>query len=379
MLSVSDLFTPISEADVFESFLATLETLSIPARSWRQGGAYRNILRAVSRTYAGFTVVMSNFAKAGFLDDSSGGWLTLLAHYVYGVDRPTATFATGQVLFTNLGGGVYDMTAGTVRVTWIAGGKTYATTEDLHLHSVGATQTVAVEAVEIGSASSVAPGLITGFETQLVGVTVTNPLSVVGADEMDDEDLRQLCRGKLAALSPLGARGAYDFAVGAATRLDGSPVDINRNRVLEDPLTGVVTIVCASPSGTPVSSDLDAVRTSIELYARPDSVTAVVEGAVPAAFAKALTVWARAQPGVDATTIQADVDAALVALVAGYPIGGLRKDPDTQGYLFASNIEGTAKAAHPSIFAIDGVGADLAINPDGVATLAATVTVRIVT
>ncbi len=382
MWSVTTLFTRQTQDDVFESFISTLETLNIPARSWRKGGAYRNILRAVAYTFARLADDMVEFAKAGFLDDSTGRWLTLLAHFVYGVDRPVATFATGKLLFTNTGGGVYDNSnaaAGTVRALWTAGGKTYVTLEDLSLLNPGDTQLVSIRAVESGSASSVGPGGIDALETGLLGVEVTNPLSVVGSDELPDELLRQLCRDKIAALSVLGARGAYAFAVGVATRLDGSPVDINRSRIIADPTTGIVRVICASPSGEPVVDDLTAVALSVEFWARPDSVTSVVEGAVPVAFSQSLTVWAHAEPGVDAATIEADVEAALVALVATYPVGGLRKAPATQGYLFASNIEGTAKASHPSIFAIDGVGADLAIDDNGVATLAATVDVRIVT
>jgi hypothetical protein len=52
-LSVSQLFTPVTEDQAFETFLSTLETLSIPARSWRIGGAFRNILKVVARSYAG--------------------------------------------------------------------------------------------------------------------------------------------------------------------------------------------------------------------------------------------------------------------------------------------------------------------------------------
>lgn len=380
-LSVSALFTPISEDDVLENFLATLETLKIPARSWRKGGAYRNILRAVAKTYSGLTVVMSTFAKSGFLDDAEGVGLTLLAHFVYGVDRPEATAASGKVLFTNNGGGVYTgspYTAGKVRVLWTDGNKTYKTTEDLSLTSVGQTQLVSIEAVEVGSASSAGPGEIDGLVTNLLGVIVTNPESVVGADAMSDDDLRALCRAKLAALAPTGARGAYAYAVGIAKRLDGSPVNINRHRVISNPTTGVVTVIVASPSGAPLSSDVDAVTDSVE-FVRPDSVTAVVEAASTVAYSQSLTVWARAQAGVDATEIHDAVEAALTTMVASYPIGGLRKPPSTQGYLFATNIEGTAKTAHPTIYAIDGVGSDLALDEDEVATLAVTVTVRIVT
>ncbi len=377
MRSLSDLFSPPTPDEALELMLARLELLKIPARSWRRGGAYRNILRTVAITYSGIAGVVSELAKAGFLDDATGGWLTLLAYFVYGVTRREATFATGKVLFTNTGGGSYDRAAGTVRVSWTLGKKTYETTEALSLHGLGATQLVAVQAVEKGAASSVAPTGIDKLETQLLGVECSNPESVVGSDELDDEPLRQLCRDKLAALSPLGARGAYAFAVGVAERLDGSAVDINRHRVIPDPLTGVVTVVCASPAGAPVGSDLTAVEVSVEFWARPDSVTSIVAGAVPVAYAQSLTVWARAAPGVDAATIKTATEAALVAMAADYPIGGLRKAPSTQGYLFATNIEGTAKAAHPAIYAIDGVGSDLPIDPDGVVTLAAMVTVRI--
>ena len=57
-----------------------------------------------------------------------------------------------------------------------------------------------MRAVEIGAASSVGPGLVDTLQTTLTYVTVTNPASIVGSDELDDEDLRELCRNKLAAL-----------------------------------------------------------------------------------------------------------------------------------------------------------------------------------
>ncbi len=383
MLTLQQLMTPATEAQVTETFLSALETMGMPARSWRQGGALRTILRTVAISYAGFTSVMSEFAKAGFLDTAQAGWLTLLARYVYGVTRRPSTFATGYVLFTNVGGAIYDGSnagAGTVQVLATVAGKVkvYVTQEDLALSSPGDTQSVLVQAQEAGSASSAAPTLVNALQTQLLGVTVSNPLSVVGSDEQTDENLRETCRNKLAALSLLGPRGAYFYAVDVALRIDGSPVDINRRNVATDTTTGVVTVYCAAPTGAPLAEDLTAVRASVEVWARPDSVTAVVVGATPVAFAKSLTVWAKATPGLVAASVQSAVEAALVSMIAEYPIGGDVKPPSTQGYLFATNIEGTAKSAHPSIFAIDGVGEDLAIDPDEVATLAATVTVRLV-
>ena len=123
MISVSDLITPVTTDQAMESLLSTLESFQIPARSWRTGGAYRNILRATAGLYSGLSKVVAGFAASGFLDTATGGWLTLLAYFVYGVTRPTATFATGQVLFTNTGGGNYTNAAGTVTLLWVAGKK----------------------------------------------------------------------------------------------------------------------------------------------------------------------------------------------------------------------------------------------------------------
>ncbi len=64
MLSIDDLVTQVTEDQALEKFLSILETLKVPARSWRQGGVYRNILRTAARTYSGFTSVMAEFAKA---------------------------------------------------------------------------------------------------------------------------------------------------------------------------------------------------------------------------------------------------------------------------------------------------------------------------
>ncbi len=377
MLSVTDLFTPVTSDQALENYLVTLEGLGVPARSWRKGGVYRTILRIVASSFAALTVVVSLIARAGFLETATGGWLTLLAHYVYGVDRPEATFASGQLLFTNISGAHYTNAAGTVRALWVSGNKAYVTTEALNL--IGpSTQLVNIQAVELGASSSVGPTLIDALETTLIGITVSNPLSVAGSDEMADADLRQLCLDKLSALSLLGPRGAYAYAIRAAMRDDGSPVNINRFQLIPSPTTGIQTVYLAAPSGVPLTSDVEFVKASIEKWARPDTVTVNTYPVSTVAFAKSLTVWAKAGPGIESDAVSDAVIAALTAMVSVYSIGGIAKPPSLQGYLWATNIEGTAKAAHPAIFAIDGVGVDLAINAGEVATLAATLTVRLI-
>lgn len=302
MTPLDELLTPVTTDQQYEQFLDLLEAIGLKARSWRQGGALRTILRIVAGVYAGFSAIATAFIRAGFLEHAVGSWLTLLAFYVYGVTRIPATFATGEVTLTNSStGNVFDVGSDELRVLAISG-KSYTNVSPFIL-GPGQSLTIAVRAVEIGASSSAPPGTITTLETQMSGVTVTNAAAVVGSDEERDPDLRQRCIDKLGTLSGLGPRGAYAFSVRSATRPDGSFVDVNRLRVSPGSSTGQVTVYVASPSGAPAAEDLEYIRAAIELYARPDSVTATVLAATPVAFTPALTIWARRTEGLTEATL----------------------------------------------------------------------------
>jgi len=341
------------------------------------GGSLRTILRVMSGTFAGFTNIIVAFVRAGFLDLASGGWLTLLAYYVFNVVRIPATFATGNVLLTNSGGGIYTaVQIGQLRVIGSATKKTYTNTAVFTLNPGDTNISVAVQAEELGAASTAAPGTIDALETILPGVTVTNSTAVVGSDAELDPALQQRCKDKLATLSGLGPRGAYSYAVRSAVRTDGSIVDINRLSISPSSSTGVVTVYVASPAGAPSTADLDFIRASIESTARPDTVTVNVFAATALPLTKTITVWAKRTDGLSADDLTALVNTALVLMIRDYPIGGFTKPPSTSGFLYASTIDGTAKSAHPAVFAVDGVGGDLAMSPGQVATLATTINIR---
>lgn len=128
----------------------------------------------------------------------------------------------------------------------------------------------------------------------------------------------------------------------------------------------------------PLSTDLVFVNTSIENIARPDSVTVSVLAVNPVPLTRTLTVWAKRTDGVSASDIAALVNTALVNAISTYPIGGIPKPPSTQGYLYASFIEGVVEGAHPSIYDVDGAGSDVAMSPGDVITLTTTVSVNVV-
>lgn len=374
---IEDLIKPLTEEQVLETYLSALETLDLKPRSWRAGGIARSILRVCARTTATFTTVMAAFIRMGFLETAEGVWLTRVAKYIYGVDRKPATFATGKVTLTNAGGVHGPFVPYQARVKNTTTGKVYAITEAFTLNS-NQSVTLAIQAVEVGAASSSGAGTITGLETAMIGVTLSNAEPVNGSDEEKDPDLRQRCTDKLAALSVRGARGAYRYAVLSAQRPDGSYVDINRVTISPSSSNGTVTITCASPSGPPVASDLDYVRDSVEKWARPDSVTAVVQGATSVVVAKTIDVWATKTDGLTAADLAALVQAALAPITRDYPIGGIAKPPDTQGYLYSDYLAGVVKSAHASTFDVDGFGGDTAIGATEVVTLNVTVTPRFV-
>lgn len=375
--TIEELLTPITGDQMLEKFLNTLESLGLKARSWREGGALRTILRILADAFAAFIVSMLGFVRAGFLETATAGWLTLLAYYVYGVSRIESTFATGQVQFTNSGAGVYDpIPARSINVINAVTGKAYTNVNAFALNPADVLL-IDVIAIELGADSNATPGTVTRLETTLPGVTVTNPAAIVGEDAEKDPDLRQRCKDKLGILSGKGPRGAYAYAIRSAKRGDGSSVDVNRHFISPSSSTGIVTIYVASPAGAPTMGDLPFIVDSIETYARPDTVTLNLQAAAPVAFSRTLDVWARVTDGVDGAAISNAVASALLDMITLYPIGGLKKS-SVNHYLYATTVEGTAKAAHPSIFAVDGADPNMALAEGEVATLASTIVVHFV-
>jgi len=377
-LSLSDLVSPVPEDQMLDGLLSLIESFGVPARSWRPGGGLRTILRASARVLSNFSTAAAGANAAMFLDLSSKGWLTLVARYVFGVERVLATYATVTLHLVNTGAGVYTYGVGAVVARNPDTKKAYTNTAPIVLNA-GDVLDVPFQASEIGSASNAAPNTITEFTTVLLGVTVTNPLAAVGTDDQADDDLKAVCRNKRSAVSVRGPRGAYAFAVQTAVRGDGSPVNINRMQIVPDPATGIVSIYCASPAGAPSSGDLDYVRDNIEAISRPDTVTAVVAAATAVPISKTLTVWARRQDGVASSDIATLVNNELILAIESYPIGGVSKPPaSNQGYLYGDYVAAIVVGAHASIYDVDGADDDTALSPGQVATLATTINVRIV-
>lgn len=378
MRTIEQLTTTPTADETFDTMIGWLVAQGVPADKWRQGGVGRSILRAVAQVYVLLASLITLINGAGYLETATGDFLTLLARYVYGVERVVATFASGTVTLTNSGGGVYTWNPGELVVRNSVTKKLYRNTAIVTLLA-GATLTgVAVEALELGTASNAGAGEVSELAVVAAGVTVTNPSPIVGVDEQIDESLRAECLAKLGALSMAGPRGAYSYAIQSAKN-GGVPVNVNRWVISPASSTGVVSVRVASPSGAADAGDVTAIADSIENVARPDSVTLDLATVTTATYAYPLVVWARATPGVTAASLQTKVLAALASYAASYPIGGLRKPPSSQGYLYDDSVQAVAKSADPLIFAVDSTGgADLPLSFGQVPIITSTVDVRLV-
>lgn len=353
LFSLDDLTTPATRAEVEASIYAVMSVMGVNTTSWKPGAVVRTMIVAGSIVLSAFSVLQAKIARSGFLELSVGDWLTLVAHYVYGVDRILATFATGEVTLTNSGGGVYSGDAGDLIFSNSTTGKTYRNTASFSLGALG-TITIDVQASEQGSASTSAPGEIDTLTTPLLGVTCSNALAVIGRDVEEDPPLRARCSETLGALSPFGPWDAYASAARNATHSDGTSLGITRFRNVKDGAGNVYTYL-ASASGAvtgtvgDLDTDLGIADEAIQQLAAPLAVTAHTLSATPVTIAPTYEVWMYNTSGQSPAQVEALIATALGAFMASQPIGGNVIAP-AAGKVFVDAIRATIAATLPQIF-----------------------------
>lgn len=353
--SLSDLTTPATRSDVQAAIYRVFGVLGVNTTAWGTGAVVRTMVVGVSAVLSAFSQLQAQIARSGFLDLSSGDWLTIVAQHVYDVTRIDATFATGVMTFVNSGGGIYDEDPGDLIVA-TPDGKTYRNDEAVHIGASSTVANVPMTAVEAGSASSAAANTITVMTTTLLNVTCTNPNAFTGADVETDAALRTRCSEKLGSLSPMGPWDAYAYAARNAHRSTGEPCGVTRTRTLKDGF-GNVTLVVASATGTvsgsigDLTTDLGAIDDAVQRMAAPLGVTAHTESASNVSQAITYELWAYNTSGYSNTQIQALISSALQPFVAAQPIGGNTLSPgDATGYVWADAIKAAISEVLSQIF-----------------------------
>jgi phage-related baseplate assembly protein len=379
-IGIDDLITPMTVAESKAAIYDVLDTLGVPTTGWKTGSVVRTIVALVAVIYAAATQVMVLLARAGFRELATDDWLTLTADQVYGVTRIAATFATGAVTLTNAGGGVYSLDAGELVVSSSVTGTSYVSTAACVVPALG-TVTVAIQALEAGSASSVGVGEVDTMVTSLLGVTCANAAPLVGTDEETDAALRSRCDDKLDALSPNGAAGAYSYVATTATRTDGAAIGVNRVSVSDPSSTGAVTVTIADADGAVSAGDVTIVDGLIQSQVVPLGVTVTTQSATASPIAITYELWIYTTAGLSSAEVKSLVSTALTAWMSTQPIGGnvIGSDP---GKVFVHAIRSVIMSVSSYIInaTVTLPAADVTLTSTQVPTIGAvTGTVNLVT
>ena len=349
-LTIQQLLQPVSAADFRTKAVAALQGLGLSPQLWAPGGGLSTTLTIACNLVAMLSTQLSNGISQQWNPTATGGGLQLLSKFFYGVSAPQPTFATGNLVLTNIGGGIFTYAPGTAFfASTVANSQgvipTYTNVSAFTLNAGSPSSptqiTIPIICTFAGSGGSSAPGFITSVPTAMISVTASNPIAVTGSDALSDAALRNLNIASIAARSVFGPTGAYVYAIQVATNsVTGLPVAVNRWSLSNDH-QGNITIYVASPTGPVITTDLQGISNAIEKYARPDGVT-VLPGAPgfpsqPASatavpYDPSITVYVLAPIGTTATTLQTTILAALDAWFGGTtnPIGGLVASDDTE-------------------------------------------------
>jgi phage-related baseplate assembly protein len=354
IFSLDALTTPLTRDEVQAKIYDVLGLVGTRTTSWKPGSVVRTIITASSLMLSAFSELTALIARSGFLELAEGRWLALVAWHVYGVEKQGATFATGEVVLSNAGGGIYLLDPGDLIVSNPDTGKTYRNVEPIDLAALITLPGVLVEANEAGSASSSAPNTVVELVTPLLGVSVFNPLAIVGRDAEEDPALRARCSEKLGALSPMGPWDAYAYAARTATRADGSLIGVTRVRVAKGTGNGVLSIYVATPTGGVtgtvgnLDTDLGVIDEAIQQRAAPLAVTANVASTQAVAINVAYRLWLYNTSGLTAAQIEEAIAARLVAFMSAQPIGG--NVAGAEGMLYVDALRTAIGSAVPQIF-----------------------------
>jgi phage-related baseplate assembly protein len=371
--TLAELTTPLTADEVEDAIYKALGVRGAKTTAWKPGAVVRTIIAGVSIVLAAFSELSALVAKGGFLELATGAWLTLVAQYVFGVERQGATFATGNVTLTNASGTPYSGGADDLIVQNSTTDALYRSTGAWSVPAGGAAD-VEVKAVVAGASGTSVATEIDTLVTTLSGVTVSNASALEGSDEEEDDDLQTRCLQRTGALSPNGPADAYGYVARSAKTAGGDAIGVTRVAT-EAPGDGTVNVWVADADGAVTgtasnpATDLGAVAAAIWEQAEPLAVQAVVDSATELNTPITYEAWIYTSAGLTTSEVEALVETALTSLFSNTPIGGHLVG--TNRRMYVDDISSAINAVRPEIFRVDVTvpAADFAVPIDNVAVL----------
>jgi len=279
-LTLSDLVTPSSAADILSLELTTAQNLGLPITSWQPLDPSRTIFQINGQVASFYSSTVALIAQGGYLSyaatmvDAYGnpitGWMDLVGQNQYNVTRVPPTSAAGPVSVTNATGTSYAYSPSSpLQFQNASTGATYTSTGTGTV-SPSTSSTVQVQADQnwIGQPGTSGSGVVLVLLTPLAGVTV-NALtaSLVGSNAELNANYLTRCQSKLASLSPNGGKGAYvyvaesipvfgsvlptgaTFLAPTSTQPYGVTTAVTRTTVALNTGSGIVTAYVANANG----------------------------------------------------------------------------------------------------------------------------------
>lgn len=333
MLSLQQLSTAITRADVSGWLLSTLRSLGFTTTGWQPGRIQQVLLNAFSGVAAGQSQVASLVADATGNDGATGAMLTLYSRARFSNERTPAQKAIGDFLLSNSGAAPVVLTAGQLIISDSYG--VQFTNREGGTVPAGGSLSVEVEATKAGADGSIANGSTLTLVTSLAGVTVTNPgpgdsnpwyAVQVGADAETDAELRERNATKWGLLAvektatALQNLALAQSGVSKALVVDNNPrgpftVDIYISG--QAAIVSTAEIEAAQAAFADLTLGTEAVwpptdspfPSSVRLY-HPSTQELTVSGAVDH------------EPQFSLADMQQEIGDRLTALVASVPIGG---------------------------------------------------------
>ncbi len=375
--SLDDILTTYDRDEMLALLLEIADAQGQPTTSWQTGQPLLTMMTTAAQKLADLSEVTVDIAKGGFGDLlPSDAWADLWAQSRFDVTRVPAAEATGLVDISNASLTQYDLDPGDLIIAHTTTGKTYRNVDTISiLPSVGLAD-VSIAADEPGIASNAAPAAITTVVSSLVGVTVTNPLSVLGTDQETTTALVARARSKLGALSPMGPKDAYDY-IARSPEFSDTSSPITRSRTVSSVTTGNLSVYLATATGAPTAPDVAIVQDAIDTYAEPWGTTATAIAATPHTIAVTYQVWVSGSQ-LTAAQIETSIGDALAAWFASLDLGGYVIPPDT-GAVYVDSLAQVIGQSTVGILRVSVTlpAATVVLTPDEVAelgTVTATIT-----
>lgn len=342
-MTLDELTKPLTVDEVKAAIYGALAASGVNTTSWKPGAVVRTIIAGVAIVLSAASQLQAAIAKSGFLELAEGDWLTLVAKYVYGVERDEGSFATCEVTLDNTGGGLYSGGVGDLLLS-VGGTKTFRNTAAFSISPSETGVVIPMQAVELGTGSNTVADEIDTFETPLLGVVIAGSTAAVGTDEEDDAALRLRCREKTATLSPNGPRDAYAYIARSAKR-NGASIGVTRVLTVPDGIGGVDVYVATATGGVlgtvgDLGTDLGVIDDEIQKKVAPLAITARTHTATAVAIDVEYELWVRDSIGRTPAQLEEDIADRLTDYLATVPIGGEQIIGELSGRVYLSALEG---------------------------------------